>query len=114
MKWASTRCGFVARALFFTFVCFVCKGTCTLPPLFASCAWRLWYAQSHPGCWAAHVAGGKVQTKLPPYLQVFLSHWGSDTAQETEGAAPCPNSLLYTSWVTATVHERAFYEGGFY
>lgn len=50
--------------------------------------------------------------KSPPHLQVFLSHWGSDTAQETAGAAPCPNSLLYTSWVTATVHERAFYEGG--
>ena len=23
-----------------------------------------------------------------------------------------PGSLLYTSWVTATAHERAFYEGG--
>lgn len=44
-------------------------------------------------------------------LQEFLHHWGSDTAAETAGAVPCPNSLLYTSWVTATAHERAFYEG---
>ncbi|PRW05947.1 thiaminase II [Chlorella sorokiniana] len=45
------------------------------------------------------------------FHEEFLQHWGTDTAQETAGAAACPNSLLYTSWVTATVHERAFYEG---
>lgn len=52
----------------------------------------------------------EVQAASP--LQEFLHHWGSDISKETAGAAPCPNSLLYTSWVTANAHERAFYEGG--
>lgn len=45
------------------------------------------------------------------FHEEFLHHWGSDISKETAGAAPCPNSLLYTSWVTANAHERAFYEG---
>jgi thiaminase len=41
----------------------------------------------------------------------LLAHFGTTAAAACAGAAPCPASLLYTSWLLATVHGRAFYEG---
>lgn len=67
-------------------------------------------ASAHLLCAARRSQMLEVQAASPP--QEFLHHWGSDISKETAGAAPCPNSLLYTSWVTANAHERAFYEGG--
>lgn len=71
------------------------------PQTVARCGWA-------PGRCVLQPCVLRLHNRLP---QEFLGHWGSDIAAETAGAAPCPNSLLYTSWVTATAHERAFYEG---
>ena len=47
-----------------------------------------------------------------PCLQEFLSYFGSTVEVETAGAVPSPNNTLYTSFILATVHGKAFYEGG--
>ena len=41
----------------------------------------------------------------------FLAHWGESVGASAAAAHPSPACLLYTSWVLACVHERAFYEG---
>ena len=46
-----------------------------------------------------------------PCLQEFLSYFGSTVEVETAGAVPSPNNTLYTSFILATVHGKAFYEG---
>ncbi|KAL4426011.1 hypothetical protein ABPG75_010027 [Micractinium tetrahymenae] len=45
------------------------------------------------------------------FHQEFLEYFGTSVAQETAAAERSPNNLLYTSFILATVHERAFYEG---
>ena len=48
---------------------------------------------------------------LPFSLQEFLAYFNTNTEAETAVAERSPNSLMYTSWLLASVHERAFYEG---
>lgn len=41
----------------------------------------------------------------------FLQYFGTSVEQETAVAEQSPNNVMYTSFILATVHERAFYEG---
>ncbi|PSC68404.1 thiaminase II [Micractinium conductrix] len=45
------------------------------------------------------------------FHQEFLEHFGTSVAAETAATRASPNCRLYTSFLLATVHERAFYEG---
>lgn len=46
---------------------------------------------------------------LPP--QEFFAYWGTTVAKETAGTVQAPNNHAYTSFLLATIHDRAFYEG---
>ncbi|KAL4853290.1 Aminopyrimidine aminohydrolase [Chlorella vulgaris] len=45
------------------------------------------------------------------FHEEFLAYFGSSAGEETAAAAACPNSLMYTSWMLSTIHQRSFYEG---
>ncbi|KAL4425150.1 hypothetical protein ABPG77_008255 [Micractinium sp. CCAP 211/92] len=45
------------------------------------------------------------------FHEEFLAYFGTSVEQETAAAERSPNNVLYTSFILATIHERAFYEG---
>jgi thiaminase/transcriptional activator TenA len=44
-------------------------------------------------------------------LQEFLAYFSTTVERETAAACLAPYPQLYTSYILATVHEKAFYEG---